>query len=64
MSIADALAIVLQIAGVAENITNYVSVILRITQKGETISQDELDELLAGINQRSAQIQNVQVPKE
>jgi hypothetical protein len=61
--IASALATVLQVAGVIGDLTPYVDVIMRINQKGESISQAELDNMLAEINQRSQQIQGVEVPK-
>lgn len=60
--IASALATVLQVAGVVGDLKPFVDVIMRINQKGESIDQAELDNMLAGINQRTEQIQNIKVP--
>lgn len=57
--VADAILTVLKIAGVVGEAMPYVNVILRITEKGENISQEELDALLADVNKTSEQIQNV-----
>lgn len=57
--IATALTTVLQIAGVIGDISQYVDVIQRITQKGESISQDELDQLIEGLRARHDRIQQV-----
>lgn len=58
LPVATALAYVLEIAGVVGAVAPYVDTILKITSKGENISQEELDELLLGLNARSEQIQS------
>jgi hypothetical protein len=55
--VAAALGTILQIAGVVNDVSSYVDVILRITQKGENIDQNELDEIIAGLRARHGRIQ-------
>jgi len=55
--VAAALGTILQIAGVVGDISAYVDVIQRVTSKGENISQEELDEIIGSLKDRSARIQ-------
>jgi hypothetical protein len=55
--VAAALGTILQIAGVVGDISQYVDVIQRVTAKGENISQEELDEIIGSLKDRSARIQ-------
>jgi hypothetical protein len=56
--VAAALGTVLQIAGLVGDIAPYVDVIMRITKKGENISQEELDEIVASLKTRHDRIQS------
>jgi len=55
--VAAALGTILQIAGVVGDISQYVDVIQRVTSKGESISQAELDEIIGSLKTRSDRIQ-------
>ena len=57
--VATALTTVLQVAGLVGDISSYVDVITRITSKGESISQEELDQLIEGLRARHDRIQAV-----
>ena len=58
-TIAEAVGLVLQAAGVVSDVTPFVDKIIGIVQGGKNVSQAELDSMLAEINQRSAEIQNI-----
>jgi len=56
--VAAALGTVLQIAGLVGEVAPYVDVIMRITEKGDTISQEELDEIVGSLKARHDRIQS------
>jgi hypothetical protein len=56
--VAGAIGTVLEVLGIVWQVEPYVDAILKITAKGENISQADLDAIIATLNQRSGQIQS------
>lgn len=56
--VAGAIGTILEIAGVVGAVQPYVETILRIVRKGESISQEELDEIVESLRARHDRIQS------
>jgi hypothetical protein len=57
IAVPAAIGTVLQIAGLVGEVQPYIDAILRITRKGENISQEELDQIVESLRARHDRIQ-------